>query len=78
MPVVVADPEDASLRDVPPAQLLDALTFVSPGKPFRDVMVAGDWALRDGRSFAADGGERGDPETAPVAVQSGSRHSGRQ
>lgn len=52
--LVVADPEDASLRDVPPAHLLDALTFVSPGKPFRDVMMAGRWTLRDGRSFAGD------------------------
>ena len=51
--LAVADPEDAALRDMPPAHLLDALTFVSPGRPFRDVMVAGRWALRNGRAPGA-------------------------
>ena len=50
--LVVADPGDASLRDVPGAQLLDALVFVSPGSPFRDVMVAGRWVVGE-RRFAA-------------------------
>jgi formimidoylglutamate deiminase len=46
--LVVADPEDDALRNVPAARLLDAMVFVSPAKPFRDVMVGGAWAVRDG------------------------------
>ena len=37
------------LLGVPAERLLDALVFSSPGRPFRDVMVAGRWALRDHR-----------------------------
>jgi formimidoylglutamate deiminase len=44
--LLVADPEDASLLGLPPARWLDALVFSSPGRPWRDVMVAGRWALR--------------------------------
>ena len=46
--LVVSDPRDDSLRDVPVAHLLDAMVFVSPAKPFRDVMVGGKWVLQGG------------------------------
>jgi len=42
----VIDPDDASLVGLPQARWLDALVFSSPGRPWRDVMVAGRWALR--------------------------------
>jgi formimidoylglutamate deiminase len=44
--LLVADPDDASLVGLPQARWLDALVFSSPGRPWRDVMVAGRWALR--------------------------------
>ena len=44
--LLVADPADASLLGLPQARWLDALVFSSPGRPWRDVMVAGRWALR--------------------------------
>ena len=44
--LLVIDPDDASLLGLPPARWLDALVFSSPGRPWRDVMVAGRWALR--------------------------------
>ena len=52
--LVAADPEDAALREIPTANLLDAMTFVSPGRPFRDVMVAGRWVVRSGRILGGD------------------------
>jgi formimidoylglutamate deiminase len=39
--LVVVDPDDDALRDVPRERWLDALVFVSPGRPFREVWVAG-------------------------------------
>ena len=45
--LLVADPDDASLLGLPRARWLDALVFSSPGRPWRDVMVAGRWALRN-------------------------------
>ena len=44
--LLVIDPDDANLVGLPPARWLDALVFSSPGRPWRDVMVAGRWALR--------------------------------
>jgi formimidoylglutamate deiminase len=44
--LLVADPDDASLAGLPHARWLDALVFSSPGRPWRDVMVAGRWALQ--------------------------------
>ena len=44
--LLVIDPDDASLLGLPPSRWLDALVFSSPGRPWRDVMVAGRWALR--------------------------------
>ena len=47
--LLVLDTQDASLVGVPPEQLLDALVFSSPGRPWRDVMVAGQWRVQDHR-----------------------------
>ena len=47
--LVVADPEDEALREVPAERLLDAMVFVSPTRPFRDVLVGGDWAINRGQ-----------------------------
>jgi formimidoylglutamate deiminase len=44
--LLVVDPDDASLVGLPRSRWLDALVFSSPGRPWRDVMVAGRWALR--------------------------------
>jgi formimidoylglutamate deiminase len=46
---LVVDPHDASLLGVPPPNLLDALVFSSPGRPWRDVLVAGRWIVQDHR-----------------------------
>lgn len=46
--LVVLDPQDEALRNVPAERLLDALVFVSPSRPFRDVLVGGTWALSGG------------------------------
>ncbi len=48
---LVADVGDAPLLGVPADRLLDALVFSSPGRPWRDVMVAGRWAI-SGRRHA--------------------------
>ncbi|MGM9490150.1 formimidoylglutamate deiminase [Ideonella sp. YS5] len=45
--LLVVDLGDASLAGIPPGRLLDALVFSSPGRPWRDVMVAGDWVVRE-------------------------------
>jgi formimidoylglutamate deiminase len=45
---LVADTAEASpLLGVPPERLLDALVFSSPGRPWRDVLVAGRWVIRE-------------------------------
>ena len=46
--LLVIDSIDDALLGVPEERLLDALVFSSPGRPFRDVLVAGRWAVRDG------------------------------
>jgi formimidoylglutamate deiminase len=51
--LLVVDTEDEALLGVPAAQLLDALVFSSPGRPWRDVMVAGRWAVREHRHAGA-------------------------
>jgi formimidoylglutamate deiminase len=51
--LLVLDTADSSLLGVPAERQLDALVFSSPGRPFRDVMVAGRWALRDHRPTRA-------------------------
>lgn len=45
--LLVIDLGDASLTGIPPGRLLDTLVFSSPGRPWRDVMVAGHWVVRD-------------------------------
>jgi formimidoylglutamate deiminase len=50
--LLVVDTEDESLLGVPAGQLLDALVFSSPCRPFRDVLVAGRWVLRNHRHDA--------------------------
>lgn len=40
------DALDANLLGVPDAHSIDALVFSSPGSPWRDVMVAGQWIVR--------------------------------
>ena len=47
--LLVLDTQDTTLLGVPDERVLDALVFSSPGRPFRDVMVAGRWALRGHR-----------------------------
>ncbi len=44
--LLVLDTQDTPLLGLPAERLLDALIISSPGQPFRDVMVAGRWALR--------------------------------
>jgi formimidoylglutamate deiminase len=44
---LVVDLQAAPLLGIPADRTLDALVFSSPGAAFRDVMVAGRWALRD-------------------------------
>jgi formimidoylglutamate deiminase len=51
---LVVDVEDHSLLGIPPRQLLDALVFSSPGRPWRDVMVAGRWVVREHRHAGAE------------------------
>jgi formimidoylglutamate deiminase len=47
--LLVADPAHDGLRGVPPAHTLDALVFAAAARPWRDVMAAGRWVLREGR-----------------------------
>jgi formimidoylglutamate deiminase len=52
--LLVVDLQDHALLGVPAAQLLDALVFSSPGRPWRDVMVAGKFVIANHRHGAAD------------------------
>ena len=45
---LVVDPRADALLGVAPERSLDALVFSSPTAPWRDVMVAGRWVIRDG------------------------------
>jgi len=51
---LVADARDAPLLGLPSERLLDALVFSSPGKPWRDVLVAGRWVIREHRHAQRD------------------------
>ena len=44
---LVVDAACPSVLGLPPDRLLDGLVFCSPNRPFRDVLVAGRWVLRD-------------------------------
>ncbi|MDP3084764.1 MAG: formimidoylglutamate deiminase, partial [Rubrivivax sp.] len=46
--LLVLDLNDAALRGMPADHLLDAVVFAAPARPFRDVMVAGQWRLQAG------------------------------
>jgi len=52
--LLVLDPDDPGLLGLPPARGLDALVFSSTARPWRDVMVAGRWALREHRHARAE------------------------
>jgi formimidoylglutamate deiminase len=45
--LLVLDRSDVSLLGIPDSHLLDALVFSSPGRLWRDVMVAGRWQVQD-------------------------------
>lgn len=51
--LLLIGPSDSSLLGVPVDRLLDAMVFSSPAKPFSEVMVAGEWVLREGLHDAA-------------------------
>jgi formimidoylglutamate deiminase len=44
---LAVDPHEDALLGLPPRHALDALLFSSPGRSWRDVMVAGRWVIRD-------------------------------
>ncbi|MEP7302672.1 MAG: formimidoylglutamate deiminase [Caldimonas sp.] len=46
---LVVDANEDALLGIPPPGILDALLFSSPGRSWRDVMVAGRWVVRDRR-----------------------------
>jgi formimidoylglutamate deiminase len=51
---LVVDAREDALLGLPPGSTLDALIFSSPSQPWRDVMVAGRWALRAHRHEHAE------------------------
>jgi len=51
---LVADRREPALLGVPASHTLDALVFSSPARPWRDVMVAGRWVIRDHQHPAAN------------------------
>ncbi|MDB5969044.1 MAG: formimidoylglutamate deiminase [Hydrocarboniphaga sp.] len=51
---VVLNGDDAALAEHAPQQILDAAIFGPARQPVRDVMVAGQWRVRDGRHAAAE------------------------
>lgn len=48
--LLVIDRNDPALLGLPDDKLLDALVFAAPARPFRDVMVAGQWRIRAGHA----------------------------
>ncbi|HEX2542417.1 MAG TPA: formimidoylglutamate deiminase [Caldimonas sp.] len=46
---LVVDRRDGALLGIDSTRLLDAIVFSSPGRPWRDVMVAGRWVVVDHR-----------------------------
>ena len=45
---LMVDRSEDALLGLPPSHTLDALLFSSPGKSWRNVLVAGRWLIRDG------------------------------
>jgi len=64
---LIVDLHGASLVGIPASNLLDALVFSSPGRPWRDVMVAGRWVVQDHRHTTADATAR-NFETAMLEI----------
>ena len=54
--LLVLDGQESGLRGIPAGRQLDALVFSGAAAPFRDVLIAGRWALRDHRLAGADPG----------------------
>ena len=52
--LVVLDGDAATLVEVPPERLLDALVFAGNANPVKHAMVGGRWQVRDGRHHARD------------------------
>lgn len=50
---LVVDVASPNLLGIPASHTLDALVFSSPGRPWRDVMVAGRWVIADHRHAGA-------------------------
>lgn len=50
--LIVIDQHEPSLLGVPQGRLIDAMIFSSPATIFRDVLVAGQWRVRDHRLTA--------------------------
>lgn len=50
---LLPDPDESSLLGIAPGYALDALIFSSPSRPWSDVMVAGQWVVREGRHIQA-------------------------
>jgi formimidoylglutamate deiminase len=52
--LLVVDTRSPALLGMDGEHLLDVLAFSSPGRPFRDVLVAGRWVTRDHRNEQAE------------------------
>ncbi len=52
--LVVLDPDHPVLAGCPAERVIDAYVFSSHGNPVRDVMVGGQWVVRDGRHYQRD------------------------
>ena len=52
--LLVIDTATPALLGVPASHQLDAMIFSSPGRPFRDVLVAGRWVTRNHHNPAAN------------------------
>ncbi len=57
--LLVVDTRAPALLGIAPSHVLDTLVFSSPGRPFRDVLVAGRWVSIDHRA----------PQSADVALR---------
>jgi formimidoylglutamate deiminase len=52
--MIVLDQDAATLAEVPPDRLLDALVFAGNVNPVKHAMVGGRWQVRDGRHSRRD------------------------
>jgi formimidoylglutamate deiminase len=51
---LAVDTNESALLGVAESYTLDAMIFSSPSQPFRDVMVAGRWVIRNGQHAVSD------------------------